>query len=80
MAYVLPATVDEVAVNAALLAFQTQPLDGYDLFIIGAATARNVTQIITDDGDYSTVPGIQVFTANTNALQSANSQGKLVVR
>jgi hypothetical protein len=40
----------------------------------------SVTQIITDDGDYVTVPGIKVFTANTSAIAAAGSQGKLLVR
>jgi hypothetical protein len=39
-----------------------------------------VTQIITDDGDYVTVPGIKVFTANSGAIAAAKSQGKLLIR
>ena len=39
-----------------------------------------VTKIITDDGDYVTVPGIKVFTANGGAIAAAISQGKLLVR
>jgi hypothetical protein len=41
---------------------------------------ESITKIITDDGDYVTVPGIQVFTANPEALTSARSQSKLIIR
>lgn len=33
-----------------------------------------------DDGDYVTVPGIKVFTANSGAISAAKSQGKLLIR
>ncbi|MFB2771426.1 STAS-like domain-containing protein [Pelatocladus sp. BLCC-F211] len=40
-----------------------------------------VDQVISeDDGDYVTVPGIKVFTANNGAIAAATSQGKLLVR
>ncbi|MBD2773542.1 hypothetical protein [Iningainema tapete] len=39
-----------------------------------------IVKIITDDGDYVTVPGIKVFTANIGAIAAAGSQGKLRVR
>ncbi|TBR57265.1 hypothetical protein B4U84_14625 [Westiellopsis prolifica IICB1] len=68
------------ASNAALTRFQTQLLDGYDLLILEAMDKAGVTQIITDDGDYVTVPGIKVFTANNGAIAAAKSQGKLLVK
>ena len=43
-------------------------------------TANGVAQIITHDGDFTSVPGIQVFTANRNLIASARSQARLVVR
>ena len=33
-----------------------------------------------DDGDFATVPGIQVFTANRNVIQAARAQGRLATR
>ncbi|AUT01649.1 hypothetical protein CLI64_15340 [Nostoc sp. CENA543] len=72
--------VSEETSNAALTRFQTQLLDGYDLLILEAMDKAGVTQIITDDGDYLTVPGIKVFTSNRNAIAAATSQGKLLVR
>ncbi|MCE9544738.1 MAG: PIN domain-containing protein [Planctomycetia bacterium] len=80
MAGPLPMTVDEPAADAALTAFQSQPVDGYDLFILQAASKGSIIQVLTDDGDYCTVPGIQVFTANSNVIAAAQAQGKLLVR
>ncbi len=50
------------------------------LFLVEAMAKTGVSQILTDDGDYCTVPGIQVFTANRQAIDAARAQGKLVVR
>jgi predicted nucleic acid-binding protein len=72
--------VNEAIGNVALARFQTQLLDGYDLLMLEAMDKAGVTQIITDDGDYVSVPGIKVFTANTGALAAASSQGQLLVR
>jgi hypothetical protein len=41
---------------------------------------RGVIQLITDDGDFATIPGIQVFTANRNVVTAARAQGKLLKR
>ena len=48
--------------------------------ILEAMDKAGINQVITDDGDYVTVPGIEVFTANQNAIASARSQGKLITR
>ncbi|TVP58175.1 MAG: hypothetical protein EA343_21835 [Nodularia sp. (in: Bacteria)] len=72
--------VDENTTNKSLIRFQTQLLDGYDLLMLEAMNKVGVKKIITDDGDYLTVPGIQVFTANNNFINTAKNQGKLVVR
>jgi predicted nucleic acid-binding protein len=73
-------TVDETTTNASLARFQTQPLDGYDLLILKAMAQAGTVKVITDDGDYVTVPGIQVFTANYNVITAARNQGKLLTR
>lgn len=51
--------IDEAATNTALTRFLTQPLDGYDLLILEAMDRAGIMQVITDDGDYVTVPGIK---------------------
>lgn len=76
----LNATIDETTTNLALLRLKSQALDGYDLFMLEAMKKENIHQIITDDGDFVTVPGIMVFTANNNVIKAAKMQGKLVVR
>ncbi len=76
----MTATIDEPTADAALHRFKTQLVDGYDLFILEAMAANGVVQVITDDGDFATVPGIQVYTSNRNVIQAATSQGRLIVR
>jgi predicted nucleic acid-binding protein len=73
-------TINEATTNTALTRFSTQPLDGYDLLILEAMEKAGIIQVITDDGDYITVPGIRVFTANQNAIAAASNQNKLLIR
>lgn len=75
-------TIDDLTTDLALSRFQTQALDGYDLLILEAISKADPGQIkiITDDMDYTVVPGIQVFTTNYLALQEATVKGKLLVR
>lgn len=80
MASCVPTTIDEPATAAALTRFQTQPLDGYDLFMLEAVTKAGIIQVLSDDGDYCTVPGIRVFTANDNVVNLARAAGKLLIR
>ncbi|MEL6381947.1 MAG: hypothetical protein AAFQ89_05640, partial [Cyanobacteria bacterium J06626_18] len=72
--------VDAIAAAEALNCFQASKADGYDLLLIEAMRQNSVTKVITDDGDYSTIFGIQVFTANRNVINAANNQGKLRVK
>lgn len=69
--------INETASDAALTRLKTQPLDGYDLLIIEGLVKANITQVITDDGDFSTVPDLKLFTANQNVINTAQAQGKL---
>lgn len=75
-------TVDDATTDAAINRFQTQAVDGYDLLLLEAINRAGAGQvkIITDDMDYSVVPGIQVFTSNNYVIQEAAIQSKLVVR
>ncbi|MDY0163088.1 PIN domain-containing protein [Desulfobotulus sp.] len=76
----LALTIDGAVSDSALKRLQSEYVDGYDLFMLESMGHHGVAQIITDDGDFATVPGIQVFTANRNVIQAAKSQGKLVLR
>lgn len=72
--------MDSGFMQSALSLFPSVSLDGYDLFMAEAALKAGVTQIITDDGDYATVPGLTIFTANQKVIQAAQAAGKLLAR
>ena len=76
----LSVIIDTPTTMSALTRLQTEQVDGYDLFILESMKTHGVVQVITDDGDFATVPGIQVFTANRNAIKAATEQNKLVAR
>lgn len=80
LAIPLALTIDKATTNAALARVQTEKVDGYDLFMLEAMKNNTVVQIITDDGDFATVHGIQVFTANRNVISAARQQKKLLLR
>ena len=65
-------------VQKTLASFETNFLDGYDLFMVEAMKSAGVNQIITDDGDYLTVPNITIFTANGLVIDTARKYGKLL--
>lgn len=74
--------INDKTTQSALARFQTQALDGYDLFLLEAVsqTGSKRIQVLTDDMDYATVKGIQVFTSNGLTIQEARVQNKLLVR
>ncbi|MBL1265868.1 PIN domain-containing protein [Methylomicrobium sp. RS1] len=67
-------------INSALSLFPSVEVDGYDLFMAETALQQSIAQIITDDGDYASVPGITIFTANEQVIQKAQASGKLLHR
>jgi predicted nucleic acid-binding protein len=80
LATILDLSIDASVTNAALSRLKTQLIDGYDLFLLEAMKKHSVTKVITDDGDYATVPGIQVFTANQPSIDKATRERKLITR
>jgi predicted nucleic acid-binding protein len=76
----LKVTIDSQTTDVCLAYLQNEKVDGYDIFILEAMKNNGVVQIITDDGDFATVSGIQVFTANRNVINTARTQGKLQAR
>jgi hypothetical protein len=76
----LDVNIDETITDAAVSRLHTQFLDGYDLFMVEAMSRAGITQLLTDDGDYCTVPDIQVFTANRKVIEAARAVGKLLLR
>lgn len=80
LAGLLAVSIDVPTTSAAMSRFNTDKVDGYDIFLLESMKNNGVVQIVTDDGDFSSVPGIQVFTANRNVINAARSQGRLVTR
>ncbi len=80
MASSLDVTINDAITDATLTSFGKERVDGYDLFFLEAMSNEKVIQIITDDGDFATVSGIRVFTANQNVITAAQKQGKFVTR
>jgi predicted nucleic acid-binding protein len=72
--------IGSATTDAALARLSSQHLDGHDLFLLESMAGASVTQLLTDDGDFCTVPGIQVFTANRQVIEAAQNQGKLLAR
>ncbi|MCK4791537.1 MAG: hypothetical protein KAV87_47840 [Desulfobacteraceae bacterium] len=80
LAAIIDVVIDNPTTSAALTRFQTEKLDGYDIFILEAMGKHGLIQVISDDGDFATIAGIQVFTSNRNVIQAAQAQGRLSVR
>jgi hypothetical protein len=76
----LESLVNQATITQTIADFKIQAVDGYDSLIVHAANTSHISQIITDDIDFVTVPGITVFTANRNAISAARSQAKLLSR
>jgi hypothetical protein len=72
--------IDTTATADALNRLNAEKVDGYDLFLLETMKKHGIIQVITDDGDFATVPGIQVFTANQNVISAAGGQGMLETR
>ncbi|MEN6645409.1 MAG: hypothetical protein ABFE08_23445 [Armatimonadia bacterium] len=80
MAKAVSFVVDETLGAGTIGCCSNCQLDAYDAMMVGAASQCNISQIITDDGDYCTIPGITVFTANRSVIGAANLANRLVVR
>lgn len=72
--------VNDALTDAIITRIQTESLDVYDLFLSESASAAGISQVVTDDGDYCCIPGIQMFTSNQSVLAAAQAQGRLIVR
>lgn len=72
--------IDSLSTQSVLSRIANQPIDGYDSFIIECVIKGGIAKILTDDSDYVSTPGMQIFTANKNVIESAKNQNRLVVR
>lgn len=55
-------------------------LDIYDIIYVKQIESESINKIITDDGDFSTIPNINIFTNNRNVLNLAQRAGRLKSR
>ncbi|NJM00303.1 MAG: hypothetical protein HC924_16585 [Synechococcaceae cyanobacterium SM2_3_2] len=72
--------INEGNSNQVLARYATQPLDGYDLIMLESMVQEGFSQVLTDDSDFASVPGIQLFTANNTVIAAAHTQNKLISR
>ena len=73
-------TLNYHTTRSLITQIQDSSIDGYDAYILEAMINSGINQIITDDGDFATVAGIIVFTANDGVITAAKSQGKFITR
>lgn len=70
--------INQQAILTACDEIPTIGIDGYDAFLLQAFRASTATAIVTDDGDFSTIPKIKIYTANPAVLADARRDGRLV--
>ena len=80
MTELLDADVDAALIGEGLKRLTLSAVDPYDALMIEAALRAGVTQVLTDDGDFCTLSGITMFTANRGVIEAAKTSGKLVKR
>jgi hypothetical protein len=68
------------SLKTAMSDMGTCALDAYDLFALQSLREARITHVLTDDGDFCTVSGITLFTANRGVIEAARAQGKLKIR
>lgn len=73
-------TLNDSTTDKALARLSDQLIDGHDTFFLESLSSANCVKVVSDDGDFCTVPGITLFTANPSAIAAAKAQGKLLFR
>jgi hypothetical protein len=66
--------------DLAVARLKDQLVDGYDLFLLESLSGASQTNVLSNDGDFCSVPGIVLFTANRLVVSAAKQQGKLLSR
>jgi len=75
-----PLVMDDAASTQASADCALFPLDGHDLYFLQSIRGAGNPHVLSDDGDFCTVSGVTLFTANHNVIQAARVQGKLLKR
>lgn len=69
--------IDFSLLNSFVNDFTNHRCDNYDYSILTFLKEHNIENIISDDSDFITYPGINVFTANQRTLREAALNGSL---
>jgi predicted nucleic acid-binding protein len=75
---ILELNVDKSSVDSSISLISSSMLDGYDVFLVSATKTNGIINILTDDGDFSSLEGVKLFTANYGVIKAAIEQGKLI--
>ncbi len=74
----LPFPTPADAIDQSNAAWQSSAGDYADALMVANACSAGIPHILSDDVDLLTFDGITLYTANTTAIQSARTAGKLV--
>ena len=77
MSQCIGVNIDKSTTAAAFDCLKSYKVDGYDALLLESMKANRVSKIITDDSDFGTVTGIDVYTCNQVLIEEARAQGKL---
>jgi hypothetical protein len=77
MATGIALNLDDVAMADLAIDFNVRRVDAYDQFFITAMQQASVLNVLTNDKDFVTVPGICVMTSDPSALAAAGAESKL---
>jgi len=80
IASLIPVNLDQAMVDQALADLPNCALDGYDQLTLHVLKEAEISQVLSDDGDFCTVAGITLFTSNRGVIEAAQTQGRLIVR
>ena len=69
---------DEVALNRAIRAWVESAADFGDAHLVATATGAGIANIVSDDAELISFEGLTSYTANKNAIDAAQSAGKLL--
>jgi predicted nucleic acid-binding protein len=72
--------IHDVSSAEALETLKNYRLDCYDVLLLQAMRKNGLQKILTDDADFATVDGIEIFTSNPALVHLAEKQSQLKTR
>ena len=74
MSQCLELTIHDPTTTNAMTDLKQYRIDGYDILLLQAMKQGKLAKIVTDDSDFATVPGIEVFTCNRALIELARKK------